>query len=206
MPPASPDDYVELRARSAFSFLDGSAQPEDLAERAAELGYPALVLADRHGVSGNPRFHKACKQVGVRPLVGAEVSVARPGGVGDDDLLLLVRSPSGWRKLSRLITCGHAGEAKGECRLQWSDMAEHAGDWTVLLRGDARLRPELIEQTRSIFSDERERVWVDVSRHLDLQAERIARRAADMAESHHVPVVATGDVRCADARATPKGG
>ncbi len=206
---ASPDDYVELRARSAFSFLEGSAQPEDLAERAAELGYPALALADRHGVSGAPRFHKACQAAGMRGLVGAELSVARPGGFGSlqgpgsDDLLLLVESPEGWRRLCRLITAGQADRPKGECRVEWDDVAEHARDWTVLVRGDARLRPELLDRLRGVFGDDRERLWVDVSRHLDRSAERQARRAADMAEAHGVPVVATGDVRCAHAHGRP---
>ena len=52
-------DYVELRCRSAFSFLEGASNPEDLAERAAELGHPALALADRGGLYGMPRFHQA---------------------------------------------------------------------------------------------------------------------------------------------------
>ncbi len=206
---ASPDDYIELRARSAFSFLEGSAQPEDLAERAAEQGYPALALADRHGVSGAPRFHKACVAAGVRGMVGAEVSVARPGRPSDD-LLLLVESPEGWRRLCRLITAGQAGRPKGECRVDWSDVAEHAGDWTVLVRGDARLRPELFDRLRETFGDTRhargdarERVWVDVSRHLDRTAERQTRRAVDLAEAHGVPVVATGDVRCARPEGRP---
>jgi len=53
------DDYVELRARSAFSFLEGASLPEDLAARAAELGYKAIALGDRDGVYGQPRFHQA---------------------------------------------------------------------------------------------------------------------------------------------------
>ena len=78
MPPApSPQDYVELRARSAFSFLEGSAQPEDLAERAAELGHDTLALADRHGVSGAPRFHKRCSELGSRIFSRNDVTFTR---------------------------------------------------------------------------------------------------------------------------------
>jgi len=70
------DDYVELRARSAFSFLDGASNPEDLAERAAALGHTALALADRDGLYGIPRFHGAAAKSGLRALVGAELSDA----------------------------------------------------------------------------------------------------------------------------------
>jgi error-prone DNA polymerase len=203
MPSASPQDYVELRARSAFSFLEASAQPEDLAERAAELDYPVLALADHHGVSGAPRFHKHCRALGLRGLAGAEISLERPGGGAHDDLLLLVESPLGWRRLCRLITAGQAARPKGECLVGWDDLAEHAGHWSVLVRGDARLRPELLERLKPIFGDDPERLWVDVSRPLDRETERMSRRAADMASTHGVPVVATGDVRCARAEDRP---
>src|SRR5947209_5021538 len=65
-------DYVELRCRSAFSFLAGASLPEDLVERAAALGYDVLALADRGGVYGAPRFFQAARRAGLRALVGAE--------------------------------------------------------------------------------------------------------------------------------------
>src|SRR5437763_8839326 len=72
-------DYVELRCRSAFSFLAGASLPEDLVERAAVLGYDALALADARGVYGAPRFFQAARRAGLRALVGAEVPVADAG-------------------------------------------------------------------------------------------------------------------------------
>ncbi|HKB70024.1 MAG TPA: error-prone DNA polymerase [Thermoanaerobaculia bacterium] len=78
-PPASrvsPRPYVELHAASAFSFLDGATLPEDLVDRAAALGLPAIALLDTNGVYGAPRFHKAAKQAGMKALVGAEVALA----------------------------------------------------------------------------------------------------------------------------------
>jgi DNA-directed DNA polymerase III PolC len=68
--------YIELHASSAFSFLDGASLPEALVERAAELGYPALALLDRDGVYGIPRFHLAAKRIGLKAIVGSELSVA----------------------------------------------------------------------------------------------------------------------------------
>ena len=65
--------FVELAARSGFSLLDGASNPEDLAERAAELGLPALALADEFDLGGIVRFARACEESGVRPIVGAEV-------------------------------------------------------------------------------------------------------------------------------------
>ncbi len=65
--------YAELHCASAFSFLEGASQPEDLVERAAELELPAVALVDRNTVSGAPRFWKAARDAGIKPLVGAEV-------------------------------------------------------------------------------------------------------------------------------------
>src|SRR5439155_19427013 len=62
-------------AASAFSFLQGASLPEAVVDRAAELGYPAIALLDRDGVYGLPRFHKAALAAGIRPIVGAELTV-----------------------------------------------------------------------------------------------------------------------------------
>ncbi len=63
--------YVELHAHSAYSFLDGASQPEELAARAAELGYEALALTDHDGVYGSLEFAHAAKAFGLRPITGA---------------------------------------------------------------------------------------------------------------------------------------
>jgi error-prone DNA polymerase len=70
--------YVELHCHSAYSFLDGSSAPEELAQKAAELGHPALALTDHDGVWGAMEFAEACKALGVRPIVGAEMTVINP--------------------------------------------------------------------------------------------------------------------------------
>src|SRR5213080_2564144 len=96
--------YVELHCHSAYSFLDGASQPEELAARAAELGYEALALTDHDGVSGSLEFAYAAKAFGVRSITGAEVTLA--GGV---HVTLLVESPRGYGNLCRLLTEAHEG-------------------------------------------------------------------------------------------------
>jgi len=73
------DEYVELHAASAFSFLEGGSQPETLIERAAQLGMTALALADRNGLYGAARFHTAGIRCGVRAHIGAEIAVSSLG-------------------------------------------------------------------------------------------------------------------------------
>ena len=70
----NPGTYVELHARSAFSFLEGASLPEDLASRCAAFDQKAMAITDAHGVYGSPRFHLAAKKLGIRALIGAEVN------------------------------------------------------------------------------------------------------------------------------------
>jgi error-prone DNA polymerase len=165
-------DYVELRCRSAFSFLAGASLPEDLVARAADLGYDALALADRNGVYAAPRFFQAARQAGVRALVGAEVALAAGG-----TLRLLVESREGYRHLCRLLTAGALGRAKGEARVTWEQVEEHARGLHCLAGGaDGPLAGAeavaSLARLRAIFG---ERLAVDVQRHGERGGERLAR-------------------------------
>src|ERR671927_1822317 len=95
--------YIELHAHSAYSFLDGASLPEELAIRAAELGYPTLALTDHDGVYGSLEFAHAAKAVGVRPITGAEATLTDGSHV-----TLLVETPRGYANLCRLLTAAHA--------------------------------------------------------------------------------------------------
>ena len=113
--PARDPDYVELRCASAFSFLEAASNPEDLADRAAELGLGAVALADRGGLYGTPRFHQAAKAAGIEAIVGARIQIESAS-----ELLLLVESQRGYRNLSKLLTVAHAQApavlARAACR------------------------------------------------------------------------------------------
>ena len=95
--------YVELHAHSAYSFLDGASHPEELALRAAELGYETLALTDHDGVYGSLELAHAARLVGVRAITGAEVTLQSGSHV-----TLLVASSQGYANLCRLLTAAHA--------------------------------------------------------------------------------------------------
>jgi error-prone DNA polymerase len=116
--------YVELHCHSAYSFLDGVSLPQELAQRAGELGHTALALTDHNSLSGSMELAQAAADGGVRAIHGAEIDVvldaARPGegtstrsagagGAGETrHMTLLVRDERGWRNLCRIITLAHA--------------------------------------------------------------------------------------------------
>src|SRR5260370_41905582 len=90
--------YVELHCHSNYSFLDGASHPEELVERAAELGMPALGISDHGGVYGAVKFVNHCRRLGIRPVIGAELEV------DGRHLLLIARSMAGWSSLTRLLS------------------------------------------------------------------------------------------------------
>jgi len=91
--------YVELHCHSCFSLREGASTPAELLNRARELGYDALALTDHDGLYGAMEFARAAHERGIRPIIGAEVTL-----VGGYHLTLLVESPRGYANLCRLIS------------------------------------------------------------------------------------------------------
>src|SRR5580704_12009797 len=110
--------YAELHAKSNFSFLEGASHPEELVERAAELGYAAVAVTDRNSLAGVVRAHVAAKQLGMKLVIGAEIT---PDGA--PPLVLWPTDRAAYGRLARLITLGRRRAEKGECRLTLDDVA-----------------------------------------------------------------------------------
>jgi error-prone DNA polymerase len=122
--------YAELQAMSAFSFLRGASHAEELVATAAALGHAALGIADRNSVAGVVRAHGAARAAGLRLLVGARL-VLRDG---TPDVLCYPMDRAAWGRLTRLLTLGKLRASKGECALDFADLAGHAeGQLAIVL-------------------------------------------------------------------------
>src|ERR1700675_1237555 len=128
---ASRATYIELHARSAFSFLRGSSSPEHLAFTAADLNLPALALCDRDGVFGAPRFYTAAQECGIRPIVGSELTM-------EDHTVLpvLVQSRTGYQNLCRLFSRSRLRSPKNESSIRWAELAEFKEGLIFLTGGE----------------------------------------------------------------------
>ena len=125
--------YAELHARSNFSFLEGASHPEELVDRAAELGLAALALTDRNGLYGIVRFARAARGLALRTAFGAELECGEVRDGARDRLVLLADGPEGYVRLSRAITEGQLAGAKDAPRFDLGALAAHgAGAWWVL--------------------------------------------------------------------------
>src|SRR6185295_12245266 len=163
--------YIELHAASAFSFLQGASLPEALVARAAELHYPALALLDRDGVYGAPRFHKAAKAAGIRPIIGAELTLANSEfRIQNSEFVLpvLCESADGYRNLCRLVTRMKLRAPKGEGALTLEEL-DGCTTGLVALAGrtvlDARRHGVggLLDRLVGVFG--RNNVYVELQRH-----------------------------------------
>ncbi|MBK7904266.1 MAG: error-prone DNA polymerase [Proteobacteria bacterium] len=125
--------YAELHCLSNFSFLRGASRPEELVERAAQLGYAALAVTDECSVAGVVRAHVAAREHGLKLIVGSEFRL-------EDGLrcVLLARDRAGYGRLCRLITRGRRAAAKGNYRLCRRDFEEIAAGDRGLGLGDSR--------------------------------------------------------------------
>jgi error-prone DNA polymerase len=189
--------YVELHAHSAYSFLDGASLPEELAARAAELGYDALALTEHDGVYGSLEFAYACNQFGLRAITGAELTLA-----GGAHVTLLCESQRGYANLFRILTDAHAGtRVPGrERELQPAEtsldvVAAHA-EGIVCLSGCARQGLAVTDQRGAArlaraFAGA---FYVELQRPYGRGDVRRNAGLAELAASLGVPTVATGDV------------
>ena len=219
--------YAELRAASAFSFLNGSSLPEDLVARAAALGLPAMALVDTNGLSGAPRFWKAAKAAGVKALVGAEVVIAPhpaligrrgplglvppplPAGISYPRLTLLAENQKGYRNLCLLLTAAAAGKPKGQAAATWEEVAAHAEGLHVLTGGEESVvtRALTSRDTGGFDAARRElgrlaalfpgRLHVELQRHFLREEEHLNRAFLDLALAARLPVLATNGARYA---------
>jgi error-prone DNA polymerase len=182
--------YVELHAHSAYSFLDGASLPEELALRAAELGYPALALTDHDGVYGSLEFAHAAKAAGIRSITGAEATLADGSHV-----TLLVETPRGYANLCRLLTAAHADERLNP-RLDQNVLAER-NDGLVCLSGCARhglavRNPNAAARLARAFGPDR--FFVELQRPYSRGDSRRNAALRDLASDLGVRTIATGDV------------
>ncbi|HVS03822.1 MAG TPA: error-prone DNA polymerase [Thermoanaerobaculia bacterium] len=210
----TPSPYAELRAASAFSFLDGASLPEDLLARAAELELPAVALVDRNGIYGAPRFYAAAHAAGLQARVGTEVALAGSPSPRPSlpRLTLLVASRKGYRNLCRLLTAAAAGRPKGEARASWELVATHAEGLCCLTGGDeGPLAAALaggghdaaratLERLAWLFPG---RLWVELQRHRRPEEERRNQALVELARRLRLPLVATNGVRYARAADKP---
>ncbi len=190
--------YIELHARSAFSFLRGACIPEEYISIAANHNSPAMALTDVDGVYGCPRFHMSAAKAGMTAHIGAEIS-AEDGS----RYTFLVESRTGYRNLCRLVTRMklRAGPKPSRPAATEADFEEFAEGLLCLTGGDEGPlalglkngnAAEAVRRLTRIFGPNN--VYIELQRHFDREEESRNQAAIDLARSLRLPLVATNGV------------
>jgi len=197
--------YAELHARSAFSFLEGAASPEELAGACAAHNMPSMALLDRDGLYGSPRFHLAMKKLERKAHIGAEISCVEGGR-----LSLLAASREGYQNLCRLLTRMKLRSKKGKGAIDLRETRPFRLGVICLTGGDEGLFEHTLhqygmKQAAALLSDfceifGKDNVYVELQRHFRRDEERRNQAAVELARVLHLPLLATNGV----SHATPE--
>ncbi len=192
-------EYVELHCHSNFSFLDGAAHPEALAEEAAQKGYTAMALTDHNGFYGIIRFSQAATAKGVRPIFGSEITLAN-----GHHLLLLVKDAAGYANLSQLISLAQLQNKKGEAKVTSEQLASHCEGLialsgclqgevpSALLEGDIDRARRKASEYKELFGGED--FYLEMQHHNLPVHEILCEKLAELGREIGAPVVATNNV------------
>ncbi len=126
-------DFVHLHVHSQYSFLDGAIRVKDLVKRAKDMKAPAVALTDHGNMFGAISFYKACKDAGMKALLGCELNVvgdspdkkdARkdPASGHGKHLVVLAKDDVGYKNLIYLVSQGYV-EGKSNDGVPRIDMA-----------------------------------------------------------------------------------
>jgi error-prone DNA polymerase len=203
--------YAELHCRSNFSFLTGASHPQELVERAAQLGYAAIAITDECSVAGVVRAHAALKRLRENGdpsmpalIIGSEFTLAASSTAPGCRLVLLAKNREGYAQLCGLITLGRGRSAKGHYQLSVDDLdAPLAGQGhaagvpdclALLIPRREEAHDTLLAQARRLAGrcGERASIAIELLRWAD--DESFIERLLEVSAASGLPLAAAGDV------------
>lgn len=199
--------YAELHCISNFTFLKGASFPEELVERAYQLGYQAIAITDECSLSGIVRAHVAARDKGIKLIVGSEfildkteeknLQENRQSTLGGScQLLVLAKNRKGYGELSHLISCARRDTVKGEYRLDRQMVEQNlSADCLVLWIPDLRQQPEQIAcqavWLQRVFSPQ---LWIGVQLLLRGDDREKLAKLERLGKQFAIPLCAAGGV------------
>ena len=210
--------FVPLRVFSSYTMLDGAVDPKMIAKTAAERGFQAVAITDRNGLYGSVAFAKACKDLGVQPVIGTMLGVARPerGGAATpgqqaptiDWLALYAQDATGYDNLCHLVSRAHLDRPlEFAAHVQIADLAGHTDGLICLSAGGEGALTRLLsdgqqaaaeayaDSIAALFPD---RFYVELCRQNDPVEDRAEPAVIDLAYARDWPLVATNPARFAE--------
>ncbi|MEP7222810.1 MAG: DNA polymerase III subunit alpha [Novosphingobium sp.] len=200
------EPFVPLRVFSSYTMLDGAIDPKTIAKLAKERAFPAIAITDRNGLYGAIPFAAACRDVGVKPIIGTMLSVARDGVL--DWLGLYAQDDTGWLNLCHLVSRAHLDRPlERDPHVTMQDLVGHTDGLIALTAagegGLVRLLAEnrvdaadaLCERLEDLFPN---RLYIEIARRGEAVEEAAEDALIDLAYARNLPLVATNPANFAD--------
>ncbi|HEY4431940.1 MAG TPA: DNA polymerase III subunit alpha, partial [Paenibacillus sp.] len=203
--------FVHLHVHSEYSLLDGAARITDLVRRAGEYGMKSLALTDHGVMYGAIPFYKACKENGIKPIIGCEAYLTagsrRERGSRKDQpiyhLILLVKNETGYKNLMKLISIGHLEGQHYKPRIDMEVLAAHSEGIICLsaclggevpqhlLHGREDEARKAALRYKEIFGED---FYLELQDHGISEQKRVNPKLIALAKDCEIPLVATNDV------------
>lgn len=175
--------YVPLWVKSNFSFLEGASHPHELVEQAHQWGLPAIALTDRDGVYGIVQAHTKAQELGIKLLIGSELTLTEPHS---SSVVVLAQNRQGYSNLCQLLSKGHLQTHKGASLLNLDDLLPFAEHLLALCTD-----PHLLEPLQTAFAD---RLYALFVNHLNVQQVQHQQELKKTAHRLKIPLVGGNEV------------
>ena len=180
---------VELQVVTDFSFLQGASHAEELAMRAAELGYEAIGIADRNTLAGIVRAFDGCNKAKIRLVVGCRLDLQDA-----PSLLCYPQDRAAYGRLCMLLTLGKRRTDKGKCLLTYKDVLDHRLDQQLVALAPEQIDEHFAEFLKSFRNDVGKGAHLAVNHLYRGDDVKRIHQFADLAAECRLPLIATNDV------------
>ncbi|MBI3290394.1 DNA polymerase III subunit alpha [Candidatus Microgenomates bacterium] len=205
-------NFVHLHTHTEYSLLDGLARVNKLVERVKELKMTAVAITDHGAMYGAIPFYFACRNVGIKPIIGLEAYFAtrsrfdKQANVDADQnhLTILAKNKEGYQNLMKLTTAAWLEGYYYKPRIDWEILEKYKDGLIILsgclnsplsqkiLEGDLEESTKTAEKFLDVFGSN---FYIELQRHVNLPEQDKANSGLlNISKKLGIPVVATGDI------------
>ena len=203
-------DFVHLHVHSEYSLLDGANRIKELPKVAKELGMDAIAITDHGVMYGAIEFYKACKEEGIKPIIGCEVYVAprtrfdKEAGIDNkyNHLILLAKNNNGYKNLSKLVSIGFTEGYYYKPRIDLETLEKYHEDLIccsaclagsipqAILNGDMEKAEETAMWYKNLFGED---YYLEIQTNTLKEQSLVNQKLVELSRKLNIPLVATND-------------
>lgn len=205
-------DFVHLHNHSEYSLLDGLSKIKPMLEHAKKLGMKALAITDHGNMYGTIKFFKACKEAGIKPIIGCEIYVAKrsmldkEAGVDNEQnhLILLAKNETGYKNLIKIVSISHLEGFYYKPRTDLALLKKYSEGLICLsacingyisdplLHNEEPIAIERMKKLQEIYGEEN--FYLELQKHINVPGlDDLNEKLIEISRIYGVPIVATND-------------